>query len=75
MKMPLSLAILVVGIILLLYGLNSSQSIKDSFSRFFSGQFSYRTMWFIVSGSVCVVIGLYGSFYNREQPRSMMLLD
>lgn len=66
MKMPLALAILVVGIILLLFGLNSSESIQDSFSRFFSGQFSDRTMWFIVGGSVCVVVGLYGSYFNRR---------
>lgn len=66
MKMPVALAILVVGIILLLFGLNSSGSIQDSFSRFFSGQFSDRTMWFIVGGSVCVVVGLYGTYYNRR---------
>lgn len=66
MKMPLALAILVVGIILLLFGLNSADSITDSFSRFFSGHFSDRTMWFIVGGSVCVVVGLYGSYYNRR---------
>ncbi|MBA3698872.1 MAG: DUF3185 family protein [Planctomycetes bacterium] len=66
MKMPIALAILVVGIILLLFGLNSSQSILDSFSRIFSGQFSDRTMWFIVGGSVCVVVGLYGTYYNRR---------
>ncbi len=66
MKMPIALAILVVGIILLLFGLNSSQSILDSFSRIFSGQFSDRTMWFIVGGSVCVVVGLYGTYNNRR---------
>ena len=66
MKMPLALVILVVGIILLLVGLNSSGSIADSFSQFFTGHFSDRTMWFIVGGSVCVVVGLYGSFYNRR---------
>lgn len=66
MKMPIALCFLVVGIILLLFGLNSADSIRDSFSRFFSGQFSDRTMWFIVGGSVCVVVGLFGSFYSRR---------
>lgn len=66
MKMTLALSFLVVGIILLLFGLNSADSINDSFSRMFSGQFSDRTMWFIVGGSVCVVLGLFGSFYNRR---------
>jgi hypothetical protein len=66
MKTPIALAILVVGIILLIFGLNSADSISDSFSRFFSGQFSDRTMWFIVGGSVCVVLGLYGSYHGRR---------
>ena len=66
MKMPLALAFVVVGIVLLIFGLNSADSIQDSFSRFFSGQFSDRTMWLIVGGSVCLVVGLYGSFNRRR---------
>lgn len=57
MKMPLALALVVVGIALLIFGLNSSSSIQDAFSRLFSGQFTDRTMWLIVGGSVCLFVG------------------
>lgn len=66
MKMPLALALVVVGIALLIFGLNSSSSIQDAFSRLFSGQFTDRTMWLIVGGSVCLLVGLFGSFFSRR---------
>lgn len=66
MKMPLALAFVVAGIALLIFGLNSADSIQSAFSRLFSGQFTDRTMWLIVGGSVCLIVGLFGSFYSRR---------
>lgn len=66
MKMPIALAFVVVGIALLIFGLNSSDSIQNAFSRLFTGQFTDRTMWLIVGGSACLIVGLFGSFYSRR---------
>ncbi|HEX3132264.1 MAG TPA: DUF3185 family protein [Planctomycetota bacterium] len=66
MKISIALAFLVIGIALLIFGLNSVDSIQSVFSRLFSGQFTDRTMWLIVGGCVCLVVGLLGSFYSRR---------
>src|SRR4051812_30026686 len=66
MKSPLALIVLVVGIALLLYGLGSADSIKDSFSRLFTGHPTDRTMWFIVGGSVLTIAGL-GGFWRASR--------
>ncbi len=66
MKIPIALAFLVVGLLLLIFGLNSSDSIQNAFSRLFSGHLTDRTMWMIVGGCVCFIIGLYGCFLNRR---------
>ncbi|HEX3135817.1 MAG TPA: DUF3185 family protein, partial [Planctomycetota bacterium] len=56
MKMSIALACFVIGIALLIVGLNSSDSIRDAFSRLFNGHFTDRTMWVIVGGSVCLIV-------------------
>src|SRR4051812_19914395 len=60
MKSPLAMILVVAGLALLLYGLGSADSIKDSFSRLFTGHPTDRTMWLIVGGCVCTVVGLAG---------------
>lgn len=66
MNMPIAILLLVAGLILLIFGLNSSDSIQNAFSRMFSGHLTDRTMWLIVVGSVCTVLGLYGCFHRRR---------
>jgi hypothetical protein len=66
MKIPIALVFLVVGLLLLIFGLNSSDSIQNAFSRLFSGHLTDRTMWLIVGGCVCFSIGLFGCFSNRR---------
>ncbi len=62
MNTPLAIALIVVGIVLLLVGLGSTDSIQNAFSRLFSGQFTDRTTLLIVGGCVCAVVGLVGCF-------------
>ena len=58
--------LVIAGLILLIFGLNSSDSIQNAFSRMFSGHYTDRTMWLIVVGSVCTVLGLYGCIQSRR---------
>jgi hypothetical protein len=66
MNMPIALALLITGIVLLIFGLGSADSIQNAFSRFFTGHFTDRTMWLIVGGCVCAVAGLVGC-YRRQR--------
>jgi hypothetical protein len=60
MNKIISLALLVGGIVLIIYGINASDSIGSSFSRFFTGSPTDKTMWLIIGGTVASVVGLVG---------------
>ena len=57
MNKPISLALLVVGVILLIYGANASDSIGSSFSRLFTGSPTDKTVWLLIGGAVATVVG------------------
>lgn len=60
MNRPLSLALLIGGIILIIYGASASDSIGSSFSRLFSGTPTDRTIWLLLGGLVAAALGLTG---------------
>lgn len=66
MYMLIALALMVAGMILLIFGLNASDSIQDSFSRLFTGRNTDRTVWLIVGGSICFILGLFGCYSSRR---------
>jgi hypothetical protein len=66
MTKPIALIFLVAGLILLIVGLNLADSFQDAFSRLFSGHLSDRTVWLVVGGAVCLVVGLFGCFQRRH---------
>ena len=66
MNMPVALALIVVGIVLLIFGLGSADSIQNAFSRAFTGHFTDRTMWLIVGGCICFVVGVLGCYRYRR---------
>lgn len=60
MNRTLSLALLVIGIILIIAGLSAADSISSSFSRFFTGNPTDRSMWLLLGGVVAAIIGVVG---------------
>jgi len=60
MSKTISLAFLVVGVILLVYGFIASNSVRSDFSRLFTGEPTDRTIWLLIGGGVLAVIGLGG---------------
>ena len=58
----LGIALLVVGVILLIYGINASDSVASSFSRFFTGQPTDRTVWLLIGATVALIMGGVLSF-------------
>ncbi len=63
------IALLVVGAVLFIIGLNASDSISDRVSNFFTGRFTDATVWFMVAGVASAVIGaLLVSFGGRRAP-------
>jgi Protein of unknown function (DUF3185) len=68
MNKPVSLALLVVGIILLIYGASASDSIGSSFSRFFTGSPTDKTMWLLIGGAVATAVGAVGLLRGTKAP-------
>ncbi len=60
MNKGISLALLIAGIILIVYGISASNSVGSSFSRMFSGSPTDKTIWLLVGGAVAAVVGLVG---------------
>ena len=60
MNKPISLALLVGGIILIIYGIAANDSTASGFSRFFTGNPTDKTMWLLIGGAVAAVAGLVG---------------
>lgn len=54
----IGLVLLVVGVILLIFGYNASQSIADQVTETFTGRFTDETMWYIILGAASLVVGL-----------------
>jgi hypothetical protein len=67
MNKALSIAFLVGGAILLVFGFQESESFGSEVSRAFTGNPTDRAMWFLVGGAVLAVIGLVGLFTGRAR--------
>ena len=60
MNRIISLALLVGGIVLIVYGVNASESVSSDVSRFFTGNPTDKTIWFLIGGVVAAALGLGG---------------
>ncbi len=65
MNRAISIALLVVGIILLIMGLNAADSFSSEVSEAVSGTPTDRSMWLIVGGAAAAIIGAVGLFRRR----------
>ena len=50
--------LLVVGVAILIYGVNASHSVADHESDPFTGRFTAATTWYIIIGAVSGLLGL-----------------
>jgi len=52
------IALLVVGVVLIIFGMNASASLGSRLSELFTGAPSDRTIWLLIAGIAAAVIGL-----------------
>ena len=60
MNKAISLALLIGGIVLIIFGVSASKSFSSDFSRFFTGNPTDKTMWLLVGGVVAAIVGSVG---------------
>jgi hypothetical protein len=66
MNKLVSLILLVGGIILIIYGIQASDSISSEFSRLFTGSPTDKTLWMLIGGGVATIIGATGFFSGSK---------
>jgi len=57
--------LLVVGLILLYFGWQSSQSLGDQVTEAMTGRFTDNTMWFLIGGAAAVAAGVFLAFLRK----------
>lgn len=57
MNKALGIALIAAGIVLIIFGMNASDSVGSHFSRFFTGSPTDKTVWLLVGGVVSMVAG------------------
>ncbi|MEI8350541.1 MAG: DUF3185 family protein [Candidatus Omnitrophota bacterium] len=60
MNKGMSVALLVVGVILLVFGLNAYHSTSSDVSRFFTGAPTNKALWLLIVGVVVGIVGFFG---------------
>jgi uncharacterized protein DUF3185 len=60
MNKVISTALLIGGVILIGYGLESSDSVSSGVSRMFTGAPTDRTLWLLIGGATAAIVGLAG---------------
>lgn len=68
MNKIVSIALLVGGIVLIVYGFNSSKSLGSEFSRFFTGAPTDKTLWLLIGGVVLAGLGVGGLWRGSRAP-------
>ena len=60
MNQGLSVALLVIGVVLLVFGLNAYHSASSDVSRFFTGAPTDKALWLLIGGVVAGIAGFSG---------------
>ena len=58
MPSMMGIALLVVGVVLIVFGMNASASLGSRLSELFTGAPSDRTIWLLLVGVVAAIVGL-----------------
>jgi divalent metal cation (Fe/Co/Zn/Cd) transporter len=66
MNKAASLAILIVGVVLLIFGINAHDSLASNAKEIVTGTPTDKSMWLIILGVVGIIIGGLGSLFRRS---------
>ena len=67
MNKPLSIAFLVVGIILIIFGINATNAFASDVSNFFTGSPTNKAIWLLIGGIAAAILGVFGLLRPKKQ--------
>ena len=66
MNKAFSIAILIVGVVLLIFGINAHDSLASSAKEAVTGAPTDKSIWLIALGLIGIVVGGLSSFFGRS---------
>ena len=66
MNKLISLALLVGGVLLMIVGINATNSFSSDVSRFFTGSPTDKAVWMLIGGILATVVGLAGTLRGSK---------
>jgi len=57
MNKGIGLALLAVGIVMIVFGMNATESFSSDVSRFFTGSPTDKSMWLLLGGIAATIVG------------------
>ena len=67
MNKTMSILLLVCGGVLIILGINATNSFSSDVSRFFTGSPTDKAIWMLIGGVIAGVIGLVGTLRGSKQ--------
>jgi len=67
MNKIISLALIVGGIVLIIYGIHATNSFGSEVSKFFTGSPTNKAIWMLIGGIVATAAGLTGITLSSRQ--------
>ena len=67
MNKIVSLALLVCGVVLMIIGINATNSFSSDVSRFFTGSPTDKAIWMLIGGIVATGVGLTMTLRGSKQ--------
>ena len=58
MNKVVSIALLVGGVVLMIFGINATNSFGSDVSRFFTGSPTDKAIWMLIGGIIATIVGL-----------------
>jgi hypothetical protein len=62
MNKGVGVALIVIGVVLVIYGINASDSASSGFSRIFTGAPTNKTLWLLLGGIGSTIVGAVMTF-------------
>jgi len=66
MNKSISLALLVAGVVLMIFGFQATNSFNSDVSRFFTGSPTDRAIWMLIGGIIAAIVGLFGTLRTSK---------
>ena len=67
MNKAIMLAVLVGGIVLVIFGIAATESFSSDVSRFFTGSPTDKAIWMTIGGIAAIIVGLLGLLHPQPK--------